>query len=103
MVLTLRSDKMNIFVLSNNLKSNIMSLRIKEVLKEKKMQVSELADILGINRVSLSQQINGNPTIETLQRIADALNVHVSELFEQPSKDIINCPYCGGKIKIDKA
>lgn len=66
-----------------------MVLRIKEVLKEKKMQVAELADMLGINRVSLSQQINGNPTIETLQKIADALEVHISELFEQPQKDEI--------------
>lgn len=77
-----------------------MSLRIKEVLKGKKMQVSELADILGINRVSLSQQLNGNPTIETLQKIADALEVHISELFERPGANVFNCPKCGTKLGI---
>lgn len=77
-----------------------MSLRIKEVLKGKKMQVSELADILGINRVSLSQQLNGNPTIETLQKIADALEVHISELFERPDANVFNCPKCGTKLEI---
>ncbi len=62
-----------------------MGLQIKKVLKSKGIQVSELADVLNINRVSLSQQINGNPTVETLEKISTALNVHISELFE--SKD----------------
>ncbi len=39
---------------------------------------------------------------ETLQNIAVALEVPISDLFEQPAKDIVNCPYCGSKIKIGK-
>ncbi|MBK5723102.1 helix-turn-helix transcriptional regulator [Dysgonomonas sp. Marseille-P4677] len=66
-----------------------MVLRIKEVVRERGLQLSDLATMLGINRVSLSQQINGNPTVETLQKIAHALNVPISELFERSDNDTI--------------
>lgn len=58
-----------------------MNLRIKEVLKEKGETIQSISEILGINRVSLTNSINGNPTIETLEKIAGALNVEVWELF----------------------
>ena len=61
-----------------------MDLRIKEVIKEKGMTITELADKMGINRVNLSNMVNGNPTVETLNKIAGALEVPVTELFEQP-------------------
>ena len=77
-------------------------MRIKEVIKEKGLTVKEVADKLGMTSPSLSEAINGNPTVERLERIASALNVPVTELFEQPATDIINCPYCGGKIKVSK-
>jgi transcriptional regulator with XRE-family HTH domain len=57
---------------------------------------------MGISRIGLSQHINGNPSVGVLERIAEALNVPVTELFEQPSSDTITCPYCGGKIKVSK-
>jgi len=77
-------------------------MRIKEVIKEKGLTVKEVADKLGMTSPSLSEAINGNPTVERLERIAAALNVPVTELFEQPATDIINCPYCGNKIKVTK-
>lgn len=58
-----------------------MNLRIKEVIKEKGMTITELADKMGINRVNLSNMVNGNPTVETLNKIATALNVPITELF----------------------
>lgn len=58
-----------------------MNLRIKEIIKEKHITIQDLADAIGINRVTLSNSINGNPTVETLQKIATALNVEVWELF----------------------
>ena len=36
---------------------------------------------MDINRVTLSNMINGNPTVSTLSKIAESLNVPVSELF----------------------
>ena len=79
-----------------------MDLRIKEVIKEKGMTITELADKMGINRVNLSNMVNGNPTVETLNRIADAIGCPVTELFVQPQKAalVINCPHCGKDITI---
>lgn len=79
-----------------------MDLRIKEVIKGKGTTITELADKMGINRVNLSNMVNGNPTVETLNKIADALNVPVTELFEQPKSDTasLTCPHCGKNIEI---
>ena len=79
-----------------------MDLRIKEVIKEKGMTITELADKMGINRVNLSNMVNGNPTVETLNKIAGALEVPVTELFEQPKSGTasLTCPPCGKNINI---
>lgn len=58
-----------------------MKLRIKELCKEKGINITQLAEVMGIKQESLSRAINGNPTIETLQKIADALKVELWELF----------------------
>ena len=42
---------------------------------------------MGINRVTLSNIINGNPTLETLQKIANCLGVKIPELFAEISED----------------
>ena len=54
---------------------------------------------MGITRVGLSQHINGNPSVEVLERIADALEVDVTELFDS-GKSAITCPKCGTKLNI---
>ena len=73
-----------------------MNLRIKEVCKGK------LAEVIGVNRVSLSNSIDGNPTIQTLEKIANALGVAVSELIDEPKTNTITCPHCGKQIKFEK-
>lgn len=60
-----------------------MDLRIKEVLEEKGISVIDLAEKLGVTRGACYNYINGNPTVEILNRIADAINVPVTDLFEQ--------------------
>jgi transcriptional regulator with XRE-family HTH domain len=74
-------------------------MRIKEVLKEKGMTAKELAIRIGVTPPSISVAINGNMTIEMLNRIAAALNVPVVDLFEQPASDTIICPKCGTKLE----
>lgn len=66
-----------------------MALRIKELIKEKGTTVKELAQKMGISNVGLSQHINGNPSVEVLERIASALDVDISELFTPFSGSII--------------
>jgi len=79
-----------------------MKLIVSEVCKSKGISLKELAGKLGITNVGLSQQINGNPTIETLDKIASALEVDITELFEQSKNDTtVICPKCGAKLKIN--
>lgn len=77
-------------------------LMIKEAMKRYGTSVNEIAEKMGISRVTLSTHINGNPSTEVLLRIADAIGCPVTELFEQPKKDAltINCPHCGKNINI---
>lgn len=79
-----------------------MELRVKEICKEKGMQMQELADKLGITRITLTRNIGGNPTIGTLESIAAALGVSVPELFTPQPTNTITCPHCGKLIKVEK-
>ena len=81
-----------------------MNLRIKEILREKGFTSIWLSSQIGITQPNMSNIVSGKskPSLETLEKIASALNVPISELFEQPQSDTINCPYCGGKIKVTK-
>lgn len=57
--------------------------RIKEIIKEKNLKVSDIADNMGIAQPSLSNLINGKtkPSLDMLERIAEALQVSVKDLF----------------------
>lgn len=85
-------------------------LRIKEVAKQKGLTLTEVAQRMGISKVSLSNSINGNPTIETLLKIAEILGVHITDLFEPNTEDFAtlyrqndNGEYIEiGKIRKDK-
>lgn len=59
-----------------------MGLRIKEVLDEKRISVAELAQKLNVTRGACYSYLNGNPTVDVLSRIADAIGVHITELFD---------------------
>lgn len=76
-------------------------LRIKEILKEKGMTAKELAEKLGIAPTTFSLTIKGNPTIGTLQKVADALDVNLVELFNDQKSGEIICPHCGKRISIN--
>ena len=77
-------------------------LRVKELLKSRGLTAKELASRLGITEAALSSSLSGNPTLDRLNAIADALGVPVTELFVPTPTDTICCPHCGGAIKIEK-
>ena len=79
-----------------------MPLKIKEVAKSKGMTMAQIAEKLNISNITLSQSLNGNPTLSRLTEVADALGVDVSELFAQPQRkqDIHGVLYVNGKAKI---
>lgn len=83
-----------------------MELRIKEILKERNITQQQLADMLGITRSAITQQLAGKPSLATLERIAEALGVEMWELFAskedvmKQNKNTIPCPYCGNDIDV---
>lgn len=83
-----------------------MSLNIKRVIKAHGLEVREVAQRMGITPTGLSQHINGNPSVEVLERIAAAIGVEVWELFASKEeivnqdKNTITCPKCGAKFEL---
>jgi transcriptional regulator with XRE-family HTH domain len=84
-----------------------MQVRIKEIMVEKGMSSVSLADIIGVSKVTVSNLINNKtmPSVETLEKIATALNVPMWQLFASPeeiAKQAKNdlCPHCGMPISI---
>ncbi len=57
-------------------------LRIKEIVKQKSISQKELASKLGVTGASINRIINGNPTIESLQKLANVLHVDVKDFFQ---------------------
>ena len=60
-----------------------LARNVKELLKVRKMQQKDLAEKMGVAASFLSNALSGNPTIETLQRMASALDVPVSVLLRE--------------------
>lgn len=58
-------------------------LRIREVMLEKGISVNEMSEKLGITRQSFYSIVNGNPTMDTLIRIAKILGVNIKQLFKE--------------------
>lgn len=58
-------------------------LRINEVLKEKKVLQKELAERLGVSKVTVSYWCNNQttPSLDTLGQIAKILKVKISDLI----------------------
>lgn len=73
---------------------------ITKVIKDKGFSVSKVAELLGINRVSLSTMINNNPTYKTMRQVADVIGANVGEFFEDEvqtsSEDFAAFVRCNG-------
>ena len=81
-------------------------LQIKEALKKRGLKQNDLADRLGINRVSLSRLLSdkNDMRISTIKKIADAIGCDVAEFFspeETEEHNTITCPHCGEKLVIN--
>ena len=88
-----------------------MNQIIKDLIKGKGYTQITLADKIGFSRGSLYQTLNGNPSVSSLQRIADALEVPMWRLFAteeevkqeitpDPVQGAFRCPKCGAKMRI---
>lgn len=75
---------------------------VKSVIKSHGMTIKEVAERLGINRVTLSQTLSHPMSVTTLQRIANVLGCKVGEFFadEMEMEHEIVCPHCGKTISL---
>ena len=79
---------------------------IKDALKKRGLKQNDLADRLGINRVSLSRLLSdkNDMRLSTIKKIADAIGCDVAEFFkpaETEDHNTITCPHCGEKLVIN--
>jgi transcriptional regulator with XRE-family HTH domain len=78
-----------------------MKLRVIEICKNVGITQKALAEKIEMSPVGLSKSINGNPTIETLEKIANALNVDISELFDEKEPIFGVLIFNGNTYRID--
>lgn len=85
-------------------------MNIKKVIKENGWTLEKLASEMtnkngdkGISQASVSQLINGNPTLDKLQEIASIIGISVSELVKEDNEHLqsMKCPYCGGLLDVE--
>lgn len=85
-------------------------MRYKEVLEKYGITQIELAERLGINRVSVSRLLSekNDMRTSTLIKIANAIGCQVGELFDNVDGNVgvlsntITCPNCGCKLELKK-
>jgi len=65
-----------------------MELKIKEIAKQKGIHLKDVAEKMGVAPESLTRAMNGNPQLNRLEAIANALEVEITELFPQSNNAI---------------
>lgn len=81
----------------------MLKLRLKALCKERGLTLTELGEILGVSRPTISGFATGKikPSFDSLEKLCDALNVSPSELFEQPPRALAVCPNCGKSLAVE--
>lgn len=82
-------------------------MRFKEVLKKYGLSQTELAERLGINRVSVSRLLSekNDMRASTIEKIAKAIGCSPGELFDDATdaatvSPSFTCPKCGAKLRL---
>ena len=77
---------------------------VKSIIKQKGYTIEQVAEKMGVTRVTLTQNLSRNPTINTLQRVADAIGCKVGDFFlddiQTEKSNTIPCPHCGKPIEV---
>lgn len=63
--------------------TNELYENVTRLCKEQKMQQKDLAEKMGIAPAALSKALTGNPTLDTIRKMATALGVPIKTLFEE--------------------
>lgn len=75
----------------------LLSKNVRRICKEQKLQLKELADKMGVDPSALNRALKGNARYDTIEKIANALDVSIKSLFE-PTDDVEGFIRVGGKI-----
>ena len=82
---------------------------IKKVIKERGWTLEKLAaemtnkqGVKGRSQPTVSQIINGNPSLDKLKEIASIIGVTVSDLLRDEDDNTFVCPNCGAKLELKK-
>lgn len=77
--------------------SKILADNVRRICKEQGKQMKDLAADMGIDPASLTRALNGNARLNTVQKIATALDVSMKSLF-QPLDDVEGFIRIRGKV-----
>lgn len=87
-----------------------MAIDIKKAIKSRGWTLERLAAEMqngktfkkGINKSTLTLMVNGNPQLNRLKAIADAMGITVAELVKEDNEHYaeIICPHCGRVVKV---
>jgi transcriptional regulator with XRE-family HTH domain len=76
-------------------------LKIKQLARERKITMEQVAKAAGYNRTSsYNQAVARGLKVPQLEAIAQLLGVEVPDLFDR-KEATVTCPYCGKTIKIE--
>lgn len=80
-----------------------MVFRLREILKDRQLTIGQFAEISGISQSNLSNYMMGkvSPTLETLAKIAEALNVDITYLFRKEEEIVLFAKYDGKSIELN--
>ena len=80
-------------------------MNVEELLKEKGLSKSAFADMIGAKRQNINSLLK-NPTLESIEKFAKALDVETWQLFTskeeiiEKEKNTITCPKCGARFEL---
>lgn len=60
---------------------------IKSIIKEKGYTIQDVAKKIGVNRVTLTLTLQGNPTYKKLKEIADAIDCNIVDFFRDETNN----------------
>lgn len=81
-----------------------MVFRLREILKDKNMTIGQLSEISGISQSNLSNYMSGkiSPTLDTLNRLAGALDIELVDLFKKKEDIVLMVRYNDELVEINK-
>ena len=67
----------------------VLAENIKRLCKEQNKQLKDLAADMAIDPASLNRAMYGNARLDTIEKMAKALNISMQKLFIQQNDDIV--------------